>query len=917
MTRLAFTEIREHALMRGGRMSRGYAANLLASAALLSGLTGAVSLAPVMLSWDEALAACTLTAAPNIYTCSGATSGSQLLSTAVNSVITTTGTYGVNLSGNHAWPAALYITGSGAKSYFDDNATVFDTTGTVDRTGGLYIVLGPDLPGNPASLMFRSNGNYLTAGTGVTFGGNGGQPESGRLDAVFTGKIDAGETGLSFFTPGQGATVTVNDVRGKSNAIQASVGAFGTTEAPVLGDLIINTNGLVQGAPNTFGIASYGIRVSLTNSPASGMAPGVKTNINVASTSVVEGDAAAISGLSFLVPGRALDTDLNPIIVNNYGIVRNNSQLSNALSIVGSDVRFEINNYNLILGTVSLGKYDDVFNNSGVWNTANGTNEFGVGNDTVQNNGTVIAAANAAVVETTAFNALETFSNNVSGVIRMNDGATGDTAIIGGNYVSNGGRLMVDTFLGADASPTDRLVIQGNSVLGSGATSLLVANTTGGGALTTGNGIQVVQVDGTSAAGAFVLGNRVAAGAYEYRLFQNGFGANAADGDWYLRSTYTAPAAAPVIQLPNYRDEVPVDMVVPALANRFGLAMLGTYHDRVGEDHADPATTVPAKPIWCKDSAKGFRCLPSAQQNAAYADAATGEGERHKAVWARVFGETGNVGYGGKTDIARYNRFEKHGPSYDFGLAGAQIGMDVYRKLHDNGSRDIAGLYVGAGRIDSDVKAVFGGKAGSTSMDGYSAGAYWTRKGASGWYVDGVVQGTWYDRIRANSVLGESLKTNGWGFTASLESGYPVALGAGWAIEPQAQLIYQRISIDDGADRFGQVRYDDTNAVYGRVGARLTKNGSMDDGRTITLWGRANLWHTFGADAKTTFTSLAGTNPLTLNTDLGGSWAQFGLGASGQLTKSTSVFASADYNLGLGEAKGHGIAGRLGIKVVW
>lgn len=208
-------------------------------------------------------------------------------------------------------------------------------------------------------------------------------------------------------------------------------------------------------------------------------------------------------------------------------------------------------------------------------------------------------------------------------------------------------------------------------------------------------------------------------------------------------------------------------------------------------------------------------------------------------------------------------------------------------------------------------------EAGSTSMDGYSAGAYWTRKGASGWYVDGVVQGTWYDRIRANSVLGESLKTNGWGFTASLESGYPVALGAGWAIEPQAQLIYQRISIDDGADRFGQVRYDDTNAVYGRVGARLTKNWSMDDGRTITLWGRANLWHTFGADAKTTFTSLAGTNPVTLNTDLGGSWAQFGLGASGQLTKSTSVFASADYNLGLGEAKGHGIAGRLGIKVVW
>jgi outer membrane autotransporter protein len=553
--------------------------------------------------------------------------------------------------------------------------------------------------------------------------------------------------------------------------------------------------------------------------------------------------------------------------------------------------------------------------------TLDGLNAFALtGNMTIDGSSSFVATGGGAGVYAVS----GTLAN--AGTVTMQDGAAGDVLTVGGNYVSNSGRLLLDTVLGADASASDRLVIQANSVVGSGATSLLVANTTGGGALTTGDGIQLVQVDGASAAGAFTLGGRVAAGAYEYTLNHNGVGANAANGDWYLRSTYIppvtppvtppAPASEPVVQLPNYRAEVPVDMVVPALANRFGLAMLGTYHDRVGEDYADLAGA-PARPIWCKDPANGFRCLPTAQQNAAYADAATGEGERRKAVWARVFGDVGEVGYGAKGILSRYSGFEKHGPSYDFGLAGAQIGMDVYRKLNDNGTRDIAGLYVGAGRIDSEVNAVYGGKAGSTSMDGYSLGAYWTRKGASGWYVDAVVQGSWYDRIKANSVLGESLKTDGWGLTTSLEAGYPVALGSGWAIEPQAQVIYQRVSIDDGADNFGRVNYDDTNAVYGRLGARLTKGWTMDDGRSLTVWGRANLWHTFGADAKTTFTNLAGNYPVTLNTDLGGTWAQFGLGVSGQVTKSTSVFASGDYNLALGEANGHSISGRLGLKVVW
>lgn len=486
---------------------------------------------------------------------------------------------------------------------------------------------------------------------------------------------------------------------------------------------------------------------------------------------------------------------------------------------------------------------------------------------------------------------------NAGTVVLGLPGGTAGTTLTTGSYVGQGGTIALNTVLGGDNSPSDRLVIDGGSATGT--TSLRISNAGGGGALTTGDGIRVVDAinGGTTASGAFSLSGRVAAGAYEYNLFRGG----ASDGqDYFLRSVYTGPTATPGVaqetpqggtpaatpaaaELPNYRVEVPVNLAVPAMANRFGLVMLGTYHDRNGED---------------------------------YADARTATGERRSAAWGRVFGETGTVKQGGTGALGRLDGFYKNGPDYDFDVAGLQTGVDLFRRQAVDGTRDIAGVYVGAGRIVGDVDAVYGGRAGSVSMYGYSVGGYWTRKGPGGWYVDAVAQGTWYDQVEATSMFGERLKPNGWGFTASLEGGYPVALGAGWTIEPQAQLIYQHTSLDGGADSFGWTKYDDTDALYGRVGARLTKDWSLG-GRMVTTWARANLWHSFGADAKTTFTNLAGNFPVTLKTGLGGTWAQLGLGVSGRVAENINLFAAADYNFALGEGEGHSLGGRVGLRVTW
>lgn len=468
---------------------------------------------------------------------------------------------------------------------------------------------------------------------------------------------------------------------------------------------------------------------------------------------------------------------------------------------------------------------------------------------------------------------------------------TGDTArsssyktLTVNHYSGLGGAIGLNTYLGGDGSPSDRVVIAGGQAAGQ--TTLMIAPSGGSGVLTTGDGIKVVDATGASSttSDAFVLGNRVAAGAYEYKLHKGGRTGTEIDAganNWYLRNTET--------EMPDYRAEVPVNMVVPALAHRFGLEMLGTYHDRVGEDA-----------VGGPDEAS--RNNPAGRQRA----------------WGRFFGESGNTGHAGGGASKRFDQFTSNGPSYDFDMWGFQAGVDLLDERRDGGARDTAGVYLGGGRTDADVDGVLGGRAGTASMNGFSIGGYWTRKSDRGWYIDGVLQATRYDRVRATSVMGERLDSSGWGVATSVEGGHAFDLGSDWAIEPQTQLVYQHVSLsDDMRDSFGRISYGDSDNVYGRLGARLTKKWQTGEGRLVTAWARANVWHSFGSDAETTFSALDGQNPVTMKTSLGDTWSQVGLGLSAQVAKSVNVFGALDYNAAMGSGDGSSVSGRIGIRVAW
>jgi len=143
-------------------------------------------------------------------------------------------------------------------------------------------------------------------------------------------------------------------------------------------------------------------------------------------------------------------------------------------------------------------------------------------------------------------------------------------------YAGNGGVLGVNAYLGSDGSASDKLVINGGTA--SGTSGIRVTNAGGPGALTTQNGILVVDVanGGTTNAGSFTQSGRAVAGVYEYRLFRG-----AADGTnpdaWYLRSERAEPPPPPPVPpgpnpnvvVPLFRPEVGAYLANQRLARAF------------------------------------------------------------------------------------------------------------------------------------------------------------------------------------------------------------------------------------------------------------------------------------------------------------------------------------------------------------
>lgn len=511
--------------------------------------------------------------------------------------------------------------------------------------------------------------------------------------------------------------------------------------------------------------------------------------------------------------------------------------------------------------------------------------------------GTSLLAGNGANPSITPFPGGPPVTVTNAGVINLtNGGATAANSLtISGNYVGNGGSLYLRSVLGGDGSPSDRLVISGGNA--SGSTAVTVSNAGGAGALTTADGIMVVQaVNGaTTAPGAFGLSSAVVAGAHEYLLFRGGVSAGSAD-NWYLRSTLlpgTNPPAPPIAPgggvppsellaedlssltpppaggapVELYREEAAVYSALPQVAQKLGLATLGTFHQRQGDQAL-----------------------------------LTGGGDQ-PAAWARAYGSHSSQSWAGTVS-----------PSFDGTMAGVQVGVDILRFQSAPEHHDRAGFFYAYGWANGTVNGFALGmndiRTGTLSIDSQNIGGYWTHIGPSGWYVDAVLMGSFYG-ASPQSDRQVGARVSGTGVAASLEAGVPIPLNRFIAIEPQAQLIWQRQAFDSFNDIFSSVAPGSTDTLTGRLGVRIPSTFTVGTAE-LRPYLEANLWHTAANDRSIAFatTDLIGVQSR-------GTAVEIGAGVSAQLNRTISAYASAGYTTSVDSTHREDITGRFGLRVSW
>lgn len=329
----------------------------------------------------------------------------------------------------------------------------------------------------------------------------------------------------------------------------------------------------------------------------------------------------------------------------------------------------------------------------------------------------------------------------------------------------------------------------------------------------------------------------------------------------------TTPGATPAVAeagdvIPLFRPEVAAFVAAVPVAHHLVSATLGTFHERRGEQAL----------------LRGGGVLP--------------------ATWGRVFAENSELKWAG--DVA---------PSLDGDLSGFQIGQDFAGWGEDGGTNIRLGAFVGRSSTDGTVRGGALGwndlTVGQIDVKATSLAGYATLVGESGWYLDLVAMHSWFDGEAAAS-SGMAIDVDGRGWTASLEAGYPIALSAHWTIEPQAQILWQQIKLDDRADEFSAIDFATGDVLTGRAGLRL-----QGEYGGLQPYLHASLWHGFSGDQSTRF----GTDPI--RTDLGRTEAEVGAGLIAHLGERIAVHVKGDYAFDADGPRSRRYGGTVGVTIRW
>ncbi|EDJ1524653.1 AIDA autotransporter-like protein ShdA [Salmonella enterica] len=457
---------------------------------------------------------------------------------------------------------------------------------------------------------------------------------------------------------------------------------------------------------------------------------------------------------------------------------------------------------------------------------------FGGHNATV--NGHVNNLGNLYFVDTFTVNGdVVNSSAMISGSDQPNN-----TLTIAGNYTGNDGHLYLNTQLGDDSSPTDKLIVTGDTA---GSTTLHITNVNGLGAQTV-NGIEVIEVGGQSDGDFRLYKGHVDINAWTYTLKQDG-------GDWYLRSEsddvpddggeVTPPDDGGEVTPPDDGGEVtPPDdggEVTPPdgggdITPPDGGGDITPPDD--GGDITPPdggGDATPVAPQYRADIGVylGNQWMARNLQMQTLYDR---EGSQYRSadgsIWMRFkAGKAESQAVNGNVDIdSDYSQFQLGGDilTWSDGAQSVTVGL--------------MGSYINASTDSTGNRGADGSQfSANGSVDGYNLGLYAT------WFADaqshrGAYIDSWYQYgAYNNSVDNDGLSASRYDSAAhavSLETGYRYDIALSnrntVSLTPQAQVTWQRYSadtvIDDGGTRISGQNDDSWTTRLGvRVDGKLYK----------------------------------------------------------------------------------------------
>jgi len=514
---------------------------------------------------------------------------------------------------------------------------------------------------------------------------------------------------------------------------------------------------------------------------------------------------------------------------------------------------------------------------SGETRVAAGTLKAGAAN--------AFSAASSGVVASGATLDLAGFNQKMAGLtnagtVSLLGSAPGATLTLTGPYVGSNGVLRLAAKLD-NPGIADRLVLDGAAASASGHTTVQVTNLGGLGARTSGAGIELISArNGATTTAqttkdAFALsGGHVDAGAFEYRLYAG----DASGGEnWYLRTEAEpgTPGNPGGTGLPTYRAEASLFAALPNQLRQSNLGMLASRSQRIGDD----------------DVRGG-------------AGATSGTDGNNRRAWGRLISTDMDIRQGGTVS-----------PHSEGRVTGLQAGTDLWANPDWR-----AGIYVG--QLDGDTRVsgfgsgLLNNAAGRNDLRSQYLGLYGTYATEDGFYADAVLQAGRH-RYTVQPFLSGGVEGKGNSLLASIEVGKAFAIGAGgWSIEPQLQLIHQRLRLDDVSIPGALVQQDADSGWIGRAGVRI--KGSFATGAgTLQPYARVNVYRSAKGNDVARFVNPAAITPV--GAPIGGTSTELAAGFTLSVSQRTSIYGELGKQWASGgDARvGSSINAAAGVRVKW